>query len=396
MASRSSERGCARGSIVRRARFAVIAGGLAQARLTDRAQAPDAASQRAARSDPRASARSRVAGDAGERAARRAAQARSRSADQGRGAGADRARPRRDVSEQLAAATRARASRCSGRPKRRRRTSRRAWCGSTSSVAPATGACCSTSTICDRLGRAYRTASALDRIDRDRVIEHQRTLEALAKERQRSPGARQRAHGARDRRPQRRRAAVDRAVADRTALVAPIDARRDLNAQLTGELAGGAAEAAVVARPAGGGRRVAVALPLRPFQGALPWPARGRVVGAVRPPASSRFGTAIVTQRHRDWRHRRTARPRRPRRDGRLRRALQRLRQPRHRRARRPRLLALRHLVSAVRSPRGTGSRPQAPVGTVGTRSGRQPVALLRAARRRQSRRSLTMAEAAP
>ena len=76
----------------------------------------------------------------------------------------------------------------------------------------------------------------MNRLDRERVQQHERTLTALAarahrrsKPRpRRSRGCRTRAVGA--------RAAIDRAVASRTALVESIDARRDLNAQLTGEL----------------------------------------------------------------------------------------------------------------------------------------------------------------
>ena len=53
------------------------------------------------------------------------------------------------------------------------------------------------------IGRAYRTASALNRLDRERVQQHQRTLEALAGERRDAPGAcsrTRRAPGARGRR----------------------------------------------------------------------------------------------------------------------------------------------------------------------------------------------------
>jgi murein hydrolase activator len=84
-------------------------------------------------------------------------------------------------------------------------------------------------------GRAYRTAAALTRIDRDRVIDHQRTLEALGREQQ---DLRRRIAqiAALETKARAARAAADKAVAARTALVASIDARRDLNAQLTGEL----------------------------------------------------------------------------------------------------------------------------------------------------------------
>lgn len=129
-----------------------------------------------------------------------------------------------------------------------------------------------------QLGRAYRTAAALARIDRDRIEEHRRTVAALGRERKalearvtQLRGLQSRARGA--------RAAVDRAVAARTALVASIDARRDLNAQLAGELQEAQQRLqAAVAQMAAGKTAPAVGLPLRPFQGALPWPADGVVM----------------------------------------------------------------------------------------------------------------------
>ena len=143
------------------------------------------------------------------------------------------------------------------------------------------------------LGRVYRTASALNRLDRERVQEHERTLQALASERQALDAHVRDVQKLYDR-ALAARAAIDRSVAKRTELVSSIDTRRDLNAQLTGEL-----EAAqqrlqgTVAQLAGRGANVA--LPLRPFQGAVPWPAQGVVVGRFgRQTTNSRFGTAIA------------------------------------------------------------------------------------------------------
>jgi septal ring factor EnvC (AmiA/AmiB activator) len=142
------------------------------------------------------------------------------------------------------------------------------------------------------IGRAYRTASALNHLDRERVQQHQRTLQALARERQALEThardiARLQAHAA------GARAAIDRAVAARTALVTSIDARRDLNAQLTGELE--AAQQRLQGAVAQLGNRGApVMLPLRPFRGALPWPATGIVVGRFGRQTNSRFGTSIA------------------------------------------------------------------------------------------------------
>lgn len=132
------------------------------------------------------------------------------------------------------------------------------------------------------VGRAYRTAAALNRIDRDRVEEHRRTLAALGQERT-ALEARAKELAGLQRRAREAGAAIERAVAARTALVRSIDERRDLNAQLAGELQDAQQKlqatlaAAVAGRPA-----TAPNLPLRPFQGSLPWPAEGIV--------SARFG----------------------------------------------------------------------------------------------------------
>jgi len=76
-------------------------------------------------------------------------------------------------------------------------------------------------------------------------------------------------------------------VAGRTALVASIDARRDLNAQLTSELQAAQARLQTsLDQLAPGG--LPVTLPVKAFRGALPWPARGRLL--------IRFGAAAGTR----------------------------------------------------------------------------------------------------
>lgn len=141
------------------------------------------------------------------------------------------------------------------------------------------------------IGRAYRTASALNRLDRERVQQHQRTLDALKRERE-SLEAHLTEAGRLQERAVAARHAADRAVASRTALVASIDARRDLNAQLSGELE--AAQQRLQGTVAQlGGAAAPVVLPLRAFRGALPWPAAGIVVGRFGRAVNSRFGTSI-------------------------------------------------------------------------------------------------------
>ena len=141
-------------------------------------------------------------------------------------------------------------------------------------------------------GRAYRTAAALTRIDRDRVVDHQRTLEALAREQQE---LRQRiAHLAElEVKARAARAAADKAVGARSALVASIDARRDLNAQLTGELQSAQQRLQSSVDQLGPGKGQVI-LPLKAFQGALPWPARGKLIARFGQTAGIRAGTAVV------------------------------------------------------------------------------------------------------
>jgi murein hydrolase activator len=137
------------------------------------------------------------------------------------------------------------------------------------------------------MGRAYRTAAAMTRLDRERILQHQRTLEALATERA-ALEARVREMAALQRKASAARAAMDRAVAARTALIESIDARRDLNAQLTGELQAAQQKLQASVAQLGAGRQ-AVSLPIRPFRGGLPWPAAGIVIGRFGAPGG---GTA--------------------------------------------------------------------------------------------------------
>ena len=143
------------------------------------------------------------------------------------------------------------------------------------------------------IGRTYRTVSTLNAIDRARVNEHYATLDALAAERktlqERATQLETLAAEA-----ARARAAADRAVTARSALADSIDVRRDLNAQLTGELQDAQAKLQTSMSQIAGGRAAPPALALRLFQGDLPWPARGPVLRPFGRQPSSRFGTAIV------------------------------------------------------------------------------------------------------
>ena len=86
------------------------------------------------------------------------------------------------------------------------------------------------------------------------------------------------------------RAAAERALTGRTALIAQIDARRDLNAQFAGELQVAAQRLQQQMASLGSGQPVVpVAVPLAPFRGALDWPVTGRISGPFGQP-SGRFG----------------------------------------------------------------------------------------------------------
>ena len=128
--------------------------------------------------------------------------------------------------------------------------------------------------------RAMRAVAALTTINEERIAQHRRTLADVRQERD---AAQQRTQelqaAARD--ADRARLAAQRAVAAREALLTQIDQRRDLNAQLAGELdvAYQRLQEQVVnllaGRPVEG-----VTIPMASFRGALDWPAPGRYVRA--------------------------------------------------------------------------------------------------------------------
>ena len=145
------------------------------------------------------------------------------------------------------------------------------------------------------VGQATRTVAALAKLDRDRVAQHQQTLAQLTATRK-ALEARNRQLAALRAGAENAQAAVDRAAAARNALVRDIDQRRDLNAQLSGELVAAQQRLQAALRDAAGSAFRApgsasdpeprnpepAALPLRPFKGDLDWPAAGIV--------RSRFG----------------------------------------------------------------------------------------------------------
>ena len=136
-----------------------------------------------------------------------------------------------------------------------------------------------------RLGGAARMVAALAQRDRDRLAAHQRRLESLTASRTKlkERAVRLTALGTDA---AKARAAADRAVEDRNAIIKGIDRQRDLNAQLAGELMGAQQSLQARLREIAGGPAAAdrAALPLRAFRDDLDWP----VPGSVR----QRFGDA--------------------------------------------------------------------------------------------------------
>jgi septal ring factor EnvC (AmiA/AmiB activator) len=123
-----------------------------------------------------------------------------------------------------------------------------------------------------------RATAALTTINEKRIAEHRRTLAELRQQRdvleQRTKEMQKAANDA-----SRERTAAQRAVAAREALIAQIDARRDLNAQLAGELNVASQRLRdYVANLAAGRSAEPVAVPLTSFRGALDWPVPGRVI----------------------------------------------------------------------------------------------------------------------
>jgi murein hydrolase activator len=130
------------------------------------------------------------------------------------------------------------------------------------------------------LGQATRTVAALAKMDRDRIASHQQTVSELARTRQALAQRRNELASLRTA-AARAQASAQRAAQARAELVRDIDQKRDLNAQLAGELQTAQQRLQQVLRDMSSGSAAAAAetaaLPLRPFRGDLPWPVNGEV-----------------------------------------------------------------------------------------------------------------------
>jgi septal ring factor EnvC (AmiA/AmiB activator) len=137
--------------------------------------------------------------------------------------------------------------------------------------------------------RTTRALAALTTLNARRVEEHRRTVAALRTELA-SLQQQQQDLEARRTAAARARAAADRAVAARQALVAQIDARRDLAAQYAGELQ---VAYNAIQQQLAGGTVTPVRVPIGAFRGALDWPVTGRLTGRFGQ-SSDRLGGSAV------------------------------------------------------------------------------------------------------
>jgi murein hydrolase activator len=135
--------------------------------------------------------------------------------------------------------------------------------------------------------RALRVVSSLASATERRIAERQQTMSAVRREHAERTAQLRRLETSRSQ-AEAARLAADRAVASRLALVRAIDQRRDLTAQLTGELqmAGDRLRAQISSLEDRDANRATTPVPLP--RGALNWPVAGRVTtlfgeGADRP-----------------------------------------------------------------------------------------------------------------
>ncbi len=141
-------------------------------------------------------------------------------------------------------------------------------------------------------GRLSRGVAAVAELDRVRVETHRRTM-AAERDALATVGKERTAVEVSQKEARRARATLDTAVAARNRLIDSLDQQRDLAAQYVSELQAAQLKiertlASADASPA------AIALPIRPFRGDLPWPVAGSVASRFGRSLAGRFGTAVV------------------------------------------------------------------------------------------------------
>ncbi len=141
--------------------------------------------------------------------------------------------------------------------------------------------------------RATRAVASLARVNQTMVDEHRQTLDALRAE-QATLAIKSREMQEARAAALRARLAADRALASRTALIAQIDARRDLTAQLAGELDVARARLQQQLADIAAGRTAEpIAVPIAAFSGSLDWPVSGTVTGRFGQTVNRLGGSAV-------------------------------------------------------------------------------------------------------
>lgn len=142
------------------------------------------------------------------------------------------------------------------------------------------------------MGRMARGVAAVAELDRVRLETHRRTL-AAEQDALKELDQQRTAVATLQRDATKARAAVDAAVAARNRLIDDLDHRRDLAAQFVAELQQAQLQLERTIATTDAASSV-IGLPIRPFQGDLPWPVIGQVTTRFGKAPSGRFGTAIV------------------------------------------------------------------------------------------------------
>ncbi len=122
-----------------------------------------------------------------------------------------------------------------------------------------------------QIGQAARTLSALAKLDHDRIVSRQHTLDELKRTRVTLEERRRQLQTLRVK-AESAEAALTKSARARNELVHDIDSRRDLNAQLLGELQSAHQKLQVTLRDLPSASAEAATLPIRPFRGDLDWP----------------------------------------------------------------------------------------------------------------------------
>jgi murein hydrolase activator len=144
------------------------------------------------------------------------------------------------------------------------------------------------------IGRATRLVSAMAQIDQRRVQAFAESVARLDAEKKSLANEAAQLEGLRADAVAASRLA-SQAAAAREAFIRQIDAKRDLNARMAGELEAAALRLQKTVQPLPGASPAEpVGLPIASFRGALPWPATGRLVSRFAEPRSLKSGSAAT------------------------------------------------------------------------------------------------------